>query len=404
MVAILTRIFGTENLELAEDVVQDTLIQALGVWKLKGVPDNPAGWIMAVARNKAIDVIRRRRHSISFDFSGDRVLLASEYTLECAMDGFWKEEVIPDDMLRMMFACCHPGIPAEARITLILKTLCGFSAAEIAAAFLASEDTVNKRLHRAKEFFRAERVRMEIPPPDDLKERTGAVLNALYLLFNEGYGASGGEGRLRRDLMGEALLLARMVAEHPLLSDPRAWALLALMCFHASRSDGRLTETGAIVPLPAQDRSRWDARLIAEGDACMGRAAAGEGLSPYHLEAAIAYEHCAAASFAEVDWRRILQYYDWLAAFGPNPMVELNRLVAVMQVEGPEAAQARLEALPDQGKLEGYVLYHALRGEIRSRLADGDGAREAWRKAAALAGNEAEKRLLLDKASGAVPP
>lgn len=375
-------------------------MQALDVWKLKGVPDNPAGWIMAVARNKAIDVIRRRRHSVSFDFSDDRILLNSEYTLESAMDGFWKEETIPDDMLRMMFACCHPGIAAEARIILILKTLCGFSAQEIASAFLAPLDTVNKRLQRAKDFFRAEKVRMEIPPPDDLKERTGAVINSIYLLFNEGFGASHGEERLRRDLMDEALILGRMVAGHPLLSDPCAWALVALMCFHAARSDSRLTESGAIIPLPEQDRSKWDERLLAEGAECMDRAAAGEGLSSYHLEAAIAYEHCAAASFAEVDWGRILQCYDWLAAFGPNPIVELNRIIAVMQIHGPGEARRRLESLPERSRLEGLVLYHALRGEIAARLADPEGARSGFLMAATLSGNEAEKRLLIGKAGG----
>jgi predicted RNA polymerase sigma factor len=196
------------------------------------------------------------------------------------------------------------------------------------------------------------------------------------------------------------LLLGRMVAGHPLLSDPRAWALVALMCFHAARSDSRLTGTGAIIPLPEQDRSKWDGRLLAEGAECMDRAAAGEGLSPYHLEAAIAYEHCAAASFAEVDWGRILQCYDWLAAFGPNPVVELNRIIAVMQVHGAEAARRRLEGLPERARLEGMVLYHALRGEIAARLADPEGARAGFLKAASLSGNEAERRLLREKAGG----
>jgi RNA polymerase sigma-70 factor (ECF subfamily) len=226
------------------------------------------------------------------------------------------------------------------------------------------------------------------------------VLNAIYLLFNEGYGASHGGERLRRDLMGEALSLGRLVAGHPLLSDARAWALLALMCFHSARNDSRLTETGAIIPLPEQDRSKWDTRLLTEGAACMDRAAAGEGLSPYHLEAAIAYEHCSAPSFAEVDWARILQYYDWLAVFGPNPMVELNRIIAVLQVLGPEEARRRLEGLPDADKLEGLALYHAVRGEIAARSGDREGARDGFLKAAARAGNEAEKRLLVDKAGG----
>ena len=397
MVSILTRIFGTAHLQTAEDVVQDTLIQALQVWKIKGIPENPSGWIMAVARNKAIDVIRRQRHSVNFDFSDDRILLNSEYTLETTMDDLWKEEAIKDDMLRMMYACCHPGLSAENQITLVLKTLCGFSAGEIAAAFLTTEDTVSKRLYRTKEYFRKEKIPMEIPPPDDLKERTGAVLNSIYLLFNEGYSSAQGEDRIRKDLIGEAMLLCRMLADNPLTSDPRAWALLALMCFHASRNESRLGPEGEIILLPSQDRSRWDFRLIEEGNECMDRAASGEVVSPYHLEAAIAFEHCTAESFEAVNWKRILGYYEWLARIAPSPMIELNRIIVVMQVHGAAVAQAQLETLPEAGRFTAYSLYHALRGEILLRMDYKPGARGAFEEAARLTQSVAERRVLEEK-------
>ncbi|MEP6597063.1 MAG: sigma-70 family RNA polymerase sigma factor, partial [Ginsengibacter sp.] len=208
MVSVLTRIFGTENLETAEDVVQQTFIDAISVWKLKGVPENPSAWLFRVAKNKAIDIIRRNKHSVQYDFSdNERVLLTSEYTLATTMENLWKEEFIKDDLLRMMFACCHPGISQENQITLILKTLCGFSTAEIAKTFLTSEDTVSKRLYRTKEFFRENKIKLIIPSVDELRSRTNAVLNSIYLLFNEGYNSTHGEQLIRNDLIEEAMML-----------------------------------------------------------------------------------------------------------------------------------------------------------------------------------------------------
>jgi len=194
MVAVLTKVFGAENLEMAEDVVQDTLLHAMQSWADKGIPDNPSAWLFRVAKNKAIDIIRRNKHSVQFDFSDDeRLLLTSNYSLSATMDHFWQEAPVKDDMLRMMFACCHPGVSEENQVTIILKTLCGFSTAEIAKAFLTSEDTISKRLYRTKEFFRDNRIRLEIPSIADMQHRTEAVLNAIYLLFNEGYNSTHSE-------------------------------------------------------------------------------------------------------------------------------------------------------------------------------------------------------------------
>jgi len=307
MVAILTRILGTRNLEVAEDAVQETLLQAMKTWSAEGVPDNPPAWLYRVARNKAIDVIRRQRHSVAFHSGdGDLVLLNSEYTLATTLDTLWTESSVEDDMLGMMFACCHPGLGEESTMALILKTLCGFSTSEIAQAFLTSEDTVSKRLYRAKEFFRKEKIRPVLPPDEELKHRLEAVLHSVYLLFNEGYLSTSNDHPIRGDLLAEAMGLGKLLVDNPHTTGPRTCALMALMCFHASRSASRLTPEGDLVLLPFQDRARWDSRLIAEGCAYLDRSAAGETMTAYHLEAAIAYEHCRAPDFKATDWVRIL--------------------------------------------------------------------------------------------------
>lgn len=402
MVAILTRILGTQNLEIAEDAVQETLLQAMETWSATGLPDNPAAWMYRVARNKAIDVLRRQRHSVAFDFSdGDRILLNSEYTLAATLDTLWSESSVEDDMLGMMFACCHPGLGEESTMALILKTLCGFSTAEIAQAFLTSEDTVSKRLYRAKEFFRKEKIRPALPPDDELKPRLGAVLHSIYLLFNEGYLSASHDHPIRKDLLAEAMGLGRLLADNPHTTGPRACALMALMCFHASRSASRLSPEGDLVLLPRQDRALWDARLIAEGCAYLDRSAAGDTMTAYHLEAAIAFEHCRAPSFAATDWGRILDYYQWLCRIAPSPMAELNRIAVLLQAEGATVALRELEGLSHQAGLRGLPLYHALLGEIRLALGDRDQAKKGFEIAAGMTRSEAGRKVLRDKAESA---
>ena len=398
MVSVLTRIFGPENLETAEDVVQDTLIQAMQVWGIKGIPANPSAWLFRVARNKAIDMIRRDKHSVQYDFNdSERALLRSEYTLAVTMDNLWKEEPIRDDLLRMMFVCCHPGISQENRVTLILKTLCGFSTAEIASSFLTTEDTISKRFYRAKEFFRQEKVKMEIPSPGEIKNRTLSVLNSIYLLFNEGYNSTHPEELIRRELIGEATMLGKLLIENRQTQLPEAFALLALMHFHAARLDSRLSPEGEIVLLSHQDRSKWDTALIDKGNEYLNQGAFGDSISSYHLEAAIAFEHCTAKSFEDTHWKRILFYYDWLCSISPSPISALNRVIAVMQVEGPSEALRKLEAIADKRKLETYYLYHSLLGEIYSRLDDAGKARTSFETAIKLTKSEAEKRVLAKK-------
>lgn len=398
LVSVLTKIFGTENLETAEDVVQQTFIDAIRIWRLKGIPENPSGWLFRVAKNKAIDIIRRNKHSVQFNFNdNERALLKSEYTLVATMESFWNGDLITDDMLRMMFACCHPGISDENKITLILKTLCGFSTAEIAKTFLTSEETVSKRLYRAKEFFRQKKIKLEIPSADGIKKRTDAVLNSIYLLFNEGYNSTHSDVLIRNDLINEAILLCKLLTENRHTQLPEAFALMALMCFHSSRNESRLTAQGEIILLPYQERSKWNLKLIEMGSEYMNKAAFGNAISTYHLEAAIAFEHCTAGNFDETNWNRILELYEWLCNISPSPITEMNKAVAVMQVHGPVKALETLQNIPDREKLETFYLYYSLIGEIHFRLNDPDEAKRSFERAICLTKSQTEKKILEQK-------
>lgn len=400
MVSVLTKIFGTENLETAEDVVQQTFIDALSVWKLKGIPDNPSAWLFRVAKNKAIDVIRRNKHSVQYDFNdSERALLTSEYTMMTTMDNLFKEELIKDDLLRMMFACCHPGISQENQITLILKTLCGFSTAEIAKTFLTGEDTISKRLYRTKEFFREHKIPFVIPSVDELKNRTETVVNAIYLLFNEGYNSTNTEELIRKDLIEEAMMLCKLLTENSNTQMPEVYALMALMCFHSARSNSRLTAEGEIILLPYQDRSKWNFDLIALGNDYMNKAAFGEEISSYHIEAAIAYEHCSAKSFKETNWKKILELYEWLCKISSSPIWEMNKAIAIMQVHGAGKALEALENIKDKKKLESFYIYHSLFGIIYSLLNDKVRAKKCLDMAIELTQSPTEKKMLKEKIS-----
>jgi len=390
MVAALTKLFGTGNLQMAEDVVQDTLLLAFNSWPVKGIPDNPSAWLFRVAKNKAIDCLRHNRHLLHAD---------PEESLPAGpdIDRLWKPELLQDDMLRMMFACCHPKIPDENQITLILKTLCGFSTVEIAKAFLIPEDTVSKRLYRTKEFFRQEKLRLTIPSGIDLESRTNVVLNAIYLLFNEGYNSTQSENLLREDLMEDAMMLCRMLTEDKHTQQPEAYALMALMCFQCSRNKSRLSPEGEIILLNKQDRTRWNYELINQGNEYMNRAAYGDAVSAYHLEAAIAFEHCTASSFDTTNWPQILNYYNWLYRITPSAFTAINRTVAIMQVDGPKAALEALQNIPANNKTDQFYLYHAVLGEIYIRLGDCANARLSLEKAIQITRSAAEKRILREK-------
>jgi RNA polymerase sigma factor (sigma-70 family) len=397
MVAVLTRIFGTENLELSEDVVQETFITAVQVWSLKGLPDTPSAWLMRAAKNKAIDAIRRNKFSSNIDFSDpERKLLQSEYTLVTQVEKLWKEDEITDDLLRMMFACCHPGITIESQVTLILKTLCGFSTEEIAKAFLTSNDTISKRLYRTKEFFRTNKIKPEFPQAAQLKERTDAVLKTIYLIFNEGYNSTHSDELIRKDLLDQALYLCKLLCDNINTQLPQVYAAMALMCFHAARIDSRISNEGEIILLAQQNRSKWNDALIEEANAYLNKAAYGDIITSYHIEAAIAYEHCIAKTFEETNWQNILGYYDMLLKIHPTAIVALNRLTVIYKLKGAALTLQQLKEASYLSEWKKHYLYYSLLGEIYGQ-ADKQQAKQHFEKAITLTHSDAERKLLAKK-------
>jgi RNA polymerase sigma factor (sigma-70 family) len=396
ILAVLTKIFGKHNIALAEDVMQETLLRAFEQWKISGLPDNPSAWLMQVAKNKAIDVIRREKHRQEFAKESS-ILLKSEYTLKSTIDKLMEESEIKDDLLKMMFACCHPSINAEAQITLILKILCGFSTIEIAKAFLTSEESITKRLYRAKQQFREDKIALAIPSPAEIKERLENVLTAVYLLFNEGYNATEGQLLIRQDLVEEAMRLIFLLTENTQTAQPQVFALLALMCFHASRFRGRLGEQGNILTLKNQNRELWDKNLINQGVVFLQKSSEGENISRYHIEAIIAYEHCIALSYAQTNWKQILQCYDWLYALEKDPIVALNRAVVIGEMQGAKQAIQEISNIPELKSLEKFYLLHAILGELHAQLGEENVAKKHWKEAMALTRAGAEKEFLEKK-------
>ncbi len=359
MVSYLTRLFGLGRLDLAEDVVQDTLCQALQAWSMHGLPGNPSAWLMRVARNRAIDLIRRDNQ---FRYLIPELTYLLKLREENTGGEPASEKEIQDDQLRMMFSCCHPGLSTEVQVTLILKTLCGFSVAEIASALLAGEESIEKRLGRARKLFRESGTFVEVTDASDIPGRLETVYQAVYLLFNEGYHGSQSERTIREDLCYEALRLALLLSEHPQGARPKTFALLALFCFNAARLPGRVDAEGFLIQLENQDRSKWDRALIGKGFHFLEKSATENELSELHLEAAIASLHSGAETYEKTDWGRIQELYDLLFRLKPTPIVALNRAIAVGQAQGPEKGLVELEKIPDLPKLKDYPFYPAAQG------------------------------------------
>ena len=399
MVAILTRIFGIHNLELAEDVLQDTLHQALNDWSLAGIPDNPGGWLMTVAKRKAINTIKREHFYRSF--AGDMdALLKSQWTASYTMDQVFLEPEIRDSQLRMIFTCCHPELPVEAQIALTLKTLCGFSIPEISAALLTTEANVNKRLYRAKEKIRAQHIDFSVPAGVHLRERLDAVLLAIYLLFNEGYNSSGDNPAIRHDLCLEAMRLGMLLTEHPVTREyPPLYALMALLCLHSARFDARLDTNNALVVLEDQDRSRWNQELIQEGISFLLRSTGGDDATGLHLEAAIAAEHCMAPNFESTRWDRIHEYYTALVRLKPSSVIQLNLAIVTGKKDGPQVAIPLLHALENHKALENYYLLYASLGEFYQQTGEKEKARAYFHRAKDLTKSPAIHEVLDRKLS-----
>jgi RNA polymerase sigma factor (sigma-70 family) len=393
MVATLTRIFGVHNLALAEDVVQDAFCRALEVWKFRGVPENPSAWLMATAKNRALDVLRRERTARTFAPELGR-LLESEWTVVPAVQELFGSNAIKDDLLRMMFSCCHPRLPEEAQVALMLHILCGLSVSEVASAFVSGEAAMEKRITRAKKALAGSKRLFDIADAEDFAARLPAVHRALYLLFNEGYHGASPESAVRAELCREAMRLAALLREHPLAATPATYALSALMYLHAARLPARLDAAGDLRSLFDQDRSQWDSNLIAEAGRLLDAAASGSEITGYHLEAAIAWVHTTAHRAEDTDWGVIVSLYDRLMAIRPSPVVALNRAIAVAQREGPERGLAELHAIAGSDRLAGYPFYHAALGEFELRSGKPENAREYFATALALARNPMERRFL----------
>ncbi|MDE3066284.1 MAG: sigma-70 family RNA polymerase sigma factor [Verrucomicrobiota bacterium] len=391
MVATLTKIFGLEHLTLAEDVVQEALARALQTWPFYGVPENPAAWIMRASRNLALDVVRRQK---TFRDKEPEIVRLMDRESPAPDAAIFPGQEITDDTLRMMFVCCHPLIPAEARVVLALKTLCGFSVTEIARAFLTSEAAIAKRLTRAKQRIREARIPFEIPAGEELSRRLDGVLQSLYLLFNEGYKASGGDRLVREEVCSEAIRLTSLLAEHPAGHQPRTHALLALMLLNAARFPTRVDPDGNLLRLREQDRSRWLQPMVARGMFHLAQSAAGDEISEYHLQAGIAACHCAAPDYESTDWRQILSLYDRLVEFDDSPVVALNRAVALAEVNGPRAGIEAVNAIQNLQSLESYHLLHAVLGEFESRLNHARAAAGHFRKSLQLAEIKSEQAFL----------
>jgi len=388
MVAWLTRLFGPAHIDLAEEVVQDALVKALQQWPYSGVPANPGGWLFRVARNGALDALRR--HSA---LKARTDAIATELT-RMADTPDLEPMAVDDDELRMVFMCCHPALPRDARVALSLKTVGGFSVQEIARGVLASESTIAQRLVRAKRLIRELRLDLELPSAAALDDRLDSVLEVIYLLFNEGYNAHGGEDLIRIDLCREAIRLGRLVAGSPKTSTPAAHALVSLMALQAARLPARVDDEGELVLLEDQDRRLWDQHLIALGFHHLALSAEGPAVTPYHVQAAIASIH-ARSDGAATRWSEILAHYDDLLDIHPSPIVALNRLVAVAMVHGPRAALDALRPLEQEPALAGYYLLPSVKGRLLAELGDRDGAAGCYREALACACSAPERRLLL---------
>jgi RNA polymerase sigma factor (sigma-70 family) len=392
LVAALTRIFGVHNLALAEDVVQDAFCRALEVWKIRGVPENPSAWLMAAAKNRALDVLRRERTARTFAPEVGR-LARSEWTIAPLVEEAFAAPAIRDEQLRMMFSCCHPRLAEDVQVALVLNILCGFGAGEIASAFLCGRAAIEKRIARGKKVLAGSKRLFDLAEAE-FSSRLTAVSRALYLLFNEGYHGASAHSTVRVDLCHEAMRLVALLREHPPAATPETAALAALMSLHAARLPARLDAAHDLSPLLDQDRGRWNRELLSQGLALLEQSAIGHELTAFHVEAAIAAAHAAAPSLAATDWAAIVALYDRLMAIAPSPVVALNRAIAIAERDGAERGIEELYAIEGRDRLRRYPFYPAAMGELELRRGEREAARRHFSAALALARSPTERRFL----------
>lgn len=385
VLATLIRLLG--DFDLAEDALHEAFSAALAQWPRQGVPANPRAWLVSTGRFKAIDVIRRRTR---FDASVGELTAQLEGTGDDPSD--LDVDAVQDDRLRLIFTCCHPALPADGRVALTLREVCGLTTEEIARAFLTAPPTLAQRIVRAKAKIRDAGIPYQVPEPQDLPERLDTVLHVIYLVFNEGYSASSGASLTRRDLSTEAIRLGRLLLE--LLPEPEVMGLLGLMLLHESRRAARSSASGDLILLDQQDRSLWDGDMIAEGASLVQRALSTRRFGPYTIQAAIAAVHASAPSADRTDWGQIVGLYDVLLRVEPSPVIELNRAAAVAMRDGPEAGLRLVDAILERGDLANYHLAHAARADLCRRTGRLDEARSAYEAALQLVKQEPERRFL----------
>ena len=396
MIAVLTRIFGFHNVDLVEDVVQEAFAKALNEWRFK-MPDNPSGWLIQVAKNKAIDIVRRQRYQK--DFASElSTLLKSEYTASPVIENLFLDHEIQDSQLQMIFACCHPSLDVEDQIALTLKSCSGFGTAEIASALLSNAGTIKKRLQRARTFLSENKIRLDIPSGNELRKRLDAVLRTLYLLFNEGYNSSSKDELIRKDLCEEAIRLSLLLTRHPIIHEPKCYALVSLLCLLSSRFDARLDNNAEIILLEDQDRSKWNTDLINIGLGYFQRSMRGDELTEYHLQAAIVVEHTIAGSFTNTNWHRILALYDMLIDCNHSPVVLLNRAIVVSKISGPAKAIEEISRIPGVEKfLQTHYLFPAVMAEMARQSGDTARSLTLLVQAEDLTSSPTEKKLIRRK-------
>ena len=387
ILATLARLLG--DLDVAEEAMHEAFATALDTWPQTGIPDNPRPWLISTARFKAIDGMRRRAR---FDSAQKDLTLHLEARMNEAAH---EEEEIEDDRLRLIFTCCHPALPPEGQLALTLREVCGLTTEEIAKAFLTTPSTLAQRIVRAKAKIREARIPYEVPTPQELPERMAAVLQVIYLVFNEGYSAASGAEVTRAELTAEAIRLGRLVSE--LLPEPEVLGLLSLMLLQESRRAARTSPTGELILLENQDRSLWNRKQIAEGVALVERALKSRRFGFYTLQAAIAAVHAEAESVVATDWQQIVALYDRLVRIQPSPVVQLNRAVAIAMCDGPEAGLAHIDAVLEHGELANYYLAHSARADMYRRLGRTTEARASYEKALALTQQEPERQFLQER-------
>src|SRR6204780_308539 len=396
ILATLIRLLG--DFDVAEEAMHEAFAAALSLWPKSGVPDNPRPWLISTARFKAIDTLRRRAR---FDASQDELVRyleaqsSSSQSSNKHKEESLEDDSLEDDRLRLIFTCCHPSLAPEARVALTLREVCGLTTEEIAKAFLTTPRTLAQRIVRAKAKIRETRIPYEVPSPQELPERLGAVLQVVYLVFNEGYCAAAGAEVTRAELTGEAIRLGRLLAE--LQPEPEALGLLALMLLEESRRAARASPAGELILLEHQDRSLWNREQIAEGVALVEKSLHSRRFGPYTLQAAIAALHAEAESAAATDWRQIVALYNQLVRIQPSPVVQLNRAVAIAMRDGPEAGLTHIDAVLEQGELADYYLAHSARADMCRRLGRTAEARSFYEKALALTQQEPERQFLQER-------